>query len=357
MKRFKLLSRILPLLGLMTLFLSGCGIDTLSAMRPRGPVAQGQLSLIILSAVVMAFVLIVVFTIYFYVIIRYRKRKGDDSIPVQVEGNHLLETLWTIIPIILLIIIAVPSIMYTFKDATNYTKDKNAIHINVTGHQFWWQFQYPDEGINTAYDLVIPTGKDVSIVVNSADVSHAFWVPSLAGKIDANPGDKNNNIMYFEADTPGIYSGECAELCGDSHALMLFKVRAVSPADYAVWLQQMKAAPAQEAMTSTDPDVAAGAAIFKASCVACHATDVNGNKFGPNLNGFSSQVKIAGIMDRVDSNGNDVADANLAKWISDPSSVKPGATMPIVADPDTGMPLSKEKVAQVVKYLDTLKLK
>src|SRR5438445_671372 len=165
MNRFKFIKRIMPLLGMLALLLTGCGDPNLSALQPKGPVAREQLDLVILSLGIMIFVLVVVFAIYFYVLIRFRKRKGDDSIPEQVEGNHVLEIIWTVVPIILLLIIAVPTVQYTFKYATDYRKDKNAVHIQVVGHQFWWQFKYGDYDINTASEILIPIKKNVSFEI------------------------------------------------------------------------------------------------------------------------------------------------------------------------------------------------
>jgi cytochrome c oxidase subunit II len=335
----------MPLLCMLALLLTGCGSNTLSVLQPRGPVAKDQLFLVQFSLGIMIFVLVIVFAIYFYVLIRFRKRKNDNSIPKQVEGNHLLEIIWTVVPIILLLIIAVPTINYTFKHSKDYTNDKNAIHIKVTGHQFWWQFQYKDLDINTANDLVIPVGKRIAFEINSADVNHSFWVPSLGGKIDANSGDKTTNVLWLQADTPDVYQGKCAELCGASHALMDFKVKAVSQADFDAWVQSKKAPVA----ATVPADAAAGQQIFKDNCLACHAIESNGMSLGPNLNDFASRQKIASVLDH--------NDANLAKWIHNPNDVKPGAMMPQVIDKTTNQPLSDAKIAELVKYLDTLKLK
>jgi len=342
MNRFKFVKRILPLLAMLMLLLTGCGDPNLSALHPRGPVAREQLDLIILSLGIMIFVLVVVFAIYFYVLIRFRKRKGDDSIPEQVEGNHILEIIWTVVPIILLLIIAVPTVQYTFKHATDYRKDKDAVHIQVIAHQFWWQFKYGDYEINTAQEIYIPVKKTISFDINSGDVNHAFWVPSLGGKIDANPGDGSVNHLYLEADEPGIYLGECAELCGASHALMNFKVKAVTQAEFDAWIQKMKAPLAQ-----VPAEAAAGESVFKNNCLSCHAIESNGGGFGPNLNGFANRIKVAGVLDH--------NDANLTAWIKDPNAVKPGTLMPIVQDKETGKPLDDAKIADLVKYLNTFK--
>ncbi|WP_135557490.1 cytochrome c oxidase subunit II [Paenibacillus cymbidii] len=333
--RWKLIGRLLPLLALLGL-MAGCGDPYLTTLNPKGPVAKEQLDLIKLSFGIMILVLVVVFFIYIYVLIKFRRRKGQENvIPKQVEGNHLLEIIWTVIPIILLLILAVPTVFYTFKHVTDYSDDKDAIHINVTGHQFWWEFEYADQKFKTAQDLVVPVGKIVSVKLASADVNHSFWIPTLAGKQDTNPGDKNVNTLYFKADEPGTYKGKCAELCGASHTLMDFKVKAVSEAEYAAWLTKMTTPYA-----AVSADVAAGEQVFKQNCIACHAVTPDGVGSGPNLKGFASRELVAGILEH--------NDAKLKEWINDPQSVKPGTLMPARG-------LNEQQLNDVVKYLNTLK--
>jgi cytochrome c oxidase subunit 2 len=338
MSRWKFLRRLLPLTAIMALLLAGCGDPYLSAMRPKGTVAKEQLNLIEISLGVMIFVFAVVMLIYVYVLFKYRKRPGDESIPKQVEGNHILEIVWTVIPILLLIVIAVPTIYYTFKHSEDYRNDQNALHINVTGHQFWWQFEYLDGNkktvINTANDMIIPVNKRVVFEITSADVNHSFWVPALAGKIDANAG-ANKNTMYIIAEQPGTYKGKCAELCGPSHALMEFKVIAKSQEEYDAWYKKMTAPKAVAA------DVQQGAQLFKDNCMTCHSTDPAGAGAGPNLNNFGDRTKLAGVLDHTDE--------NIKKWIHNPASQKPGAVMPAFPQ------LDDSQLNDLAKYLQSLK--
>lgn len=319
----------------MTFLLTGCGSNTLSTLQPRGPVASEQLYLMKLSLFIMVFVVVVVFGIYLYVLVRYRQRKGqENTIPKQVEGNHVLEIIWTVIPILLLLVLAVPTVSYTFKHSTDYRKDKDAIHVKVTAHQFWWQFEYPDLGIATAQDLVIPQGKKIAFDLISADVNHAFWVPSLGGKIDTNPGI--TNTLYLEADEVDTFKGKCAELCGASHALMDFKVVAKSPADFDAWVQKMKAPVAVAA------DAQKGEALFKENCMSCHAVSTDGLGMGPNLNGFAERSMLAGILEHTQD--------NAKKWITNPQAVKPGNKMPAF-----GGTLDDGQINDIVNYLWSLK--
>ncbi|WP_028551821.1 cytochrome c oxidase subunit II [Paenibacillus sp. UNC451MF] len=333
MNRWQNLWRFIPLFGLMMLLLTGCGDDRISALKPRGPVARDQLFLMKLSLGIMILVVVVVFVIYIYVLVRFRKKKGDkDIIPKQVEGSHTLEIIWTVIPIILLLILAVPTVSYTVKLAENHIGDKDAVHVKVTAHQFWWQFEYPELGIATAQDLVIPTGKKIAFELTSADVLHAFWVPSLGGKQDTNVG--MTNVFYLEADDADTFMGKCAELCGASHALMDFKVVSKSEADFNKWVEKMKT-PA-----SIPAEAKNGEQVFKDNCLSCHAVNAQGLGFGPNLNGFGTREMVAGILPHDDE--------SIKQWIKDPQSVKPGNKMPQV-------PLQDNQINDLVKYLNSLK--
>lgn len=332
--------RLASLMTAVALFLTGCGDEYTSTLKPKGPVAREQLYLMKLSLGIMIFVIVVVFAIYIYVLIKFRARKDQTGIPKQVEGNHVLEIVWTVIPIILLLILAIPTVQYTFKHSADLRDNKDAVQVKVTGHQFWWQFEYPGLGINTAQDLVIPAGKKIAFEITTTDVNHSFWVPSLGGKMDASAGV--TNVLYLQADEPGVFQGQCAELCGASHALMYFKVIAKTQSEFDAWANGMKA------QKTTPTSAAKGEQLFKDNCLACHAVNVAGPGLGPNLNGFANRERIAGILERGDKN-----DDNLYKWIHDPQNVKPGTKMPQVQE--NGQPLSKEKINEIIKYLNTLK--
>ncbi len=320
--------RLVPLFAVLALMLSGCQ----GALNPQGTNAKDQFWLIQLAFYIMILVLLVVFVLFFYAIIRYRKRKGQTGYPKQVEGNHKLEVIWTVVPFLLLMILAVPMIMLTFTLAKDTSKDKDAIHVKVTAHQFWWQFEYPDLKINTGNDLVIPAGKTISLEIVSADVAHSFWVPQLTGKMDAIPGITNK--MYFTADKPGVYKGKCAELCGASHALMDFKVVVKSEADFTAWADHLK----QPAVLAADAKQ--GEEIFKNKCIQCHAVDPGQPGLGPNLAGFGSRETVAGFRPRTDE--------WISKWLKDPQAVKPGTLMPNVG-------LTDSEVTSLVKYLQEQK--
>lgn len=336
MSQWRYVWRLLPLFVVLALVLTGCGQANLSALIPKGEVAEMQLWIMKFSLYIMIGVVVVVSAIYIYVLFRFRKRPGQNEIPEQVEGSTKLEIIWTVIPIILLLILAVPTVMQTFVLAQDYSQDEDAVKIKVIARQFWWEFQYPELGITTAQDLYIPTGKKIYLELTSTDVIHSFWVPALAGKTDNNPG--LTNTMWLQADEAGTYYGKCAELCGASHALMDFKVVAVSPEDFQDWTSQMAAPPA-EPVTAT---AAQGQQVFQQSCLSCHAIGNQGGNLGPNLTNFGDREKIAGILE--------FNKENLVDWISDPQELKPGNKMPAFKDK-----LSEQEISALADYLMGLK--
>lgn len=327
--------KALLLLIASAVLLAGCGKENLTALVPKGYGAEKSMNLIILTTVVMTFVFLIVIILYVIVLAKYRRKKDqEDYIPKQVEGNKTLETVWTVIPIILVIIMAVPTVLYTF-DLADDSKAKDHINIDVKGNQYWWHFDYKDDKVQTSQDLYIPTGEKVYLNLLSNDVIHSFWVPSISGKMDANP--ENENTMYIEAYEEGVYWGKCAELCGPSHSLMDFKVIAVSPDEYDQWVKDMKAVdPKAE---PADKVAQEGKALFEEkSCVACHAIGPSPAAVGPNLTDFGNRTKFAGVLEPTKE--------NLVEWIVDPEKIKPGNKM-------TGNypAVSKEEAEKIAIYL------
>lgn len=354
MKRWNVGKRLLPLFAGMMLLLSACGRADLSTLNPQGPVAEEQFGLMKLAITIMIFVVIVVFAISLYVIVKFRRRPGDNKIPVQVEGNHKLEIIWTVIPLILLVILGVPTVNSVFGLAKDYSKDKDAIQVEVISHQFWWEFYYPQYDLYTAQELVVPTGKKIAVTTKSGDVKHSFWIPSLAGKIDSNAGaadadgTANENKMFFEATKAGVYLGKCAELCGPSHALMDFRVKAVDEASFQRWTEAQKTPVA----LPSDPTIKDSLAK---NCLSCHAIGNEEVKPYPNLTDIGSRMTVGGILvntneAKYDNEG--TVEENLKRWITNPQAVKPGALMPSMDE----MGLTEQELDGIVKYLAGLKI-
>ncbi|WP_067728242.1 cytochrome c oxidase subunit II [Oceanobacillus damuensis] len=332
-------SKALFLFTMLALFLAGCGKENLTALEPKGYGADKSMELILLTTIIMVGVFLVVMLIYVIALIRFRKKKGkEDFIPKQVEGNHKLETIWTVIPIILVLIISVPTVIATF-DLADDTQASESISVEVTGNQYWWHFSYDGEEVVTSQDLYIPTGERVYLNMLSSDVIHSFWVPSISGKMDVNP--ENVNTMYLEAHEEGVYWGKCAELCGPSHSLMDFKVIAVSPEEYDQWVSDMQSVDPEA--VPEDAVAQEGQELFEAnSCVACHAIGSSPAATGPNLTNFGDRSTIAGILEPTKE--------NLVDWIMDPESIKPGNKM-------TGAypSISEEEADRIAEYLMQLK--
>jgi cytochrome c oxidase subunit II len=215
---------------------------------------------------------------------------------------------------------------------------KNQLAIHVVGHQWWWEFGYPGTSVVTANEVHVPVGQPLEFDIDSVDVNHSFWVPQLAGKEDAVPGQ--HNTLRFTVRTAGTYLGECAEFCGQQHANMRFRVIAVSPGDFAIWL-------AHEKNITTVPQSDLGergeVAFTSNACAGCHT--IRGTSavgmIGPDLTDMGSRTGIG---------ANTVANtpSNLAQWIEHPAHFKPDVKMP----PAT---ISNSDVQAIVAYLEGLK--
>lgn len=327
MKRLASL-RLLSLFAIVTLILSGCGGEPyLSALKPAGEVAEMQYGLMKLSTLIMVGVIAVVLIIFLIVLFRFRRK--DDKIPKQVEGSHKLETIWTVIPILLLLLLAVPTVVTTFKLADVSAMDQKnskALVVNVRSHLYWWDFEYPALGIVTSQELVVPTNEKVYFNLKSMDVKHSFWIPAVGGKMDTNTDNVNKFWLKFDStranEAGNLFYGKCAELCGPSHALMDFKVKAISKDKFDSWVTAMKnVKKAQPATTSLAKQ---GQQIFNQSCIGCHAvtpanTTPEKARLAPNLTNFGDRSRVAGILPHTKK---DVKD-----WIRNSETYKPGNMM------------------------------
>ncbi len=217
-----------------------------------------------------------------------------------------------------------------------------AIQVRVTGHQWWWEVQYrdslPKNWATTANEIHVPVGRPVVFELRSADVIHSFWAPNLGPKRDQIPG--NENSVWFRADSAGTYRGLCAEFCGHQHAKMGFLIVAEPADSFANWLVRQR----DTARTPTDPVAKRGQQVFlESSCVMCHAIAGTpaGSRIGPDLTHLAGRRTIAsGTLPNTRG--------NLAGWILDPQSIKPGAKMPPT-------PLASRDLQALLTYLETLK--
>ena len=177
-------------------------------------------------------VFIFVEAILLYAIFRFRRRSANDR-PEHVHGNTTLEILWTAIPALILVFIAVPTVRTIFKTQAKAKAD--ALQVEVIGHQWWWEFRYPQYKITTANELYLPVGRTVNFTLRTQDVLHSFWIPQMGGKRDLIAN--HPNYLWFTPDSVGeqAWNGFCAEYCGASHANMKFRAFTVTPAQFEAW--------------------------------------------------------------------------------------------------------------------------
>jgi cytochrome c oxidase subunit 2 len=189
-------------------------------------------------------ILVLVTALILFVIVRFREQPGQPH-PKQIHGNTRLELIWTIIPAIIVVLIGIPTVQTIF--ATQGRPADDALVVEVIGHQWWWEFRYPEQNVVTANQFYVPVGRQVHLRIHSADVIHSFWVPRLGGKRDANPlprtaeGERQRyNHILFTANEPGVFSGQCAEFCGESHGIMAISAVAVPADDFEAWVVSMR---------------------------------------------------------------------------------------------------------------------
>ncbi|HEY0704467.1 MAG TPA: cytochrome c oxidase subunit II [Candidatus Acidoferrales bacterium] len=320
--------------------------DIPNIFRPASTPADSILGLSHLVLAITGIIFVVVFTLMAYVVVKFRRRGGDDGRePPQVYGSNQVELAWTVIPvlIVLVLFLATARVLLSIQDAP---QPPGAIEVVAIGHQYWWEYRYPALGVVTANELHVPVSDPAHptptfLTLLSADTDHSFWVPQLAGKTDLIPNHPNHT--WIDPHSTGLYVGQCAQYCGVQHAKMLLRVYVDSRADFDRWIQQEKAS-AVTANSSTDAVVQQGRSIFESTaCINCHAVSgtVANGRFGPDLTHLMSRDTIAA---GAASNTHD----NLRAWIQNPDSIKPGSLMP-------AMNLTKSDLDAVTAYLETLR--
>lgn len=369
------LAGALPVL-LLPLFLGGWTQGPQSTFDTKGPVAESQLDVFYVTLWVTGIIFILVAGVLTYATLKFKARNAADEHaepPTQSHGNPLIELGLIGASVLALVIIAVPTlkaIWYTY-DVPEEER-ANAYEVTAVGYQWWFKFEYLSEQIEgagnlvTANELVIPAGRAVRVNLRTVDVIHSFWVPKLAGKVDMMPN--RGNHLWLKADEPGYFWGQCAEYCGESHAVMRFRVIALGEEEFAAWLSTQKqgarsvvladanAAPraqfanyapmrpnapgwtpefdadpmsawvAQQMPDERNEDpalIARGRQLFmEKQCMTCHT--VRGHEgvgmIGPDLTHVGSRTTIAGGL--LENNSR-----NLHQWVTKPNDVKPGNLM------------------------------
>ncbi|MGH8984541.1 MAG: cytochrome c oxidase subunit II [Acidimicrobiia bacterium] len=359
------------------LVVAGCrGPDNgQNSLQPDGPDARTIDNLFVPVFFIAVVVGVFVLAGTLFVAIRFRARPGKNENPKQIHGSTPLEIGWTIVPALILLVVAVFTIRTIFDLAREPKGD--VLQVTTVGKQWWWQFNYPDEEIVTANELVIPTDTQVRVKLTACDdslpgecnVIHSFWVPELAGKMDVIPG--RDNATTIEADDPGTYLGQCAEYCGLSHANMRFRVIAKEPADFEQWVEEQQAPPAVPFQGGPDDAEPAGPAqalvLEKYQCANCHSFDNPGaSTYGPNLAHFASRSTFA-------SGYYELTRERLVEWLLDAPSLipmesqdcrEPGAPaveggtcvgMPSFTKDGPGPVMSQADAEQIADYLLSLR--
>ena len=284
-------------------------------------------------------IFIVVAGLLVYTLVRFRRAADDGPEPAQVYGSNQVELAWTVVPMLIVVVLFLATARVITRVQSAGEPD-GAIHVTAVGHQFWWEYRYPELNVVTANELHVPVSDPAHetptvITLLSADTDHSFWIPRLAGKTDLIPN--RINTTWIEPTETGLYLGQCAQYCGTQHAKMLLRVYVDSREAFDRWVadQSRPAVPGAA--------VADGRRIFEAtSCVNCHTiagTRASG-QFGPDLTHVMSRDTIAsGVIPNTPG--------NLRRWIRNPDDIKSGSRMP-------AMNLNDQELDAVTAYLASL---
>jgi cytochrome c oxidase subunit 2 len=309
--RWPLLTSLLLLIALSGF--TACSTQ-LTTFEPRSDAAERTHAIYILLVVLASLIGAGVLAAMVYIMIRFRAKPGRQA--SQTHGNTTIEIIWTIIPAGILLLIGVPSVLALIQAHREPADD--ALRIEVTGHQWWWEVEYaglgPDGGpLVTANEIHIPVGVEIAIELESVDVIHSFWVPQLVGKMDAIPG-RTTKLEPFTAKEVGVFFGQCTEFCGTAHAMMRFRVIVEPLADFERWMDALQEPPGQTTGLASQ-----GQQLFTSSgCTVCHAIagTVAQGTVGPNLTRFGSRLTVgAGLLENTDE--------NVSDWIFDLRAIKP----------------------------------
>ena len=386
----------LSAVAMLAAIVAGCAQDApQDTWQPAGSNARQINDLDIWVFSIAGIVGVAVFSVLGFAVWKYRDR--GQPIPEQTHGKPALEIGLTILPALILIGIAIPTVG-TIMDL-NKTDDTECV-INVTGQQWWWEVDYPvqdgcggiEEPIVTSGQMVIEAGSNVLVRGTSRDVIHSWWIPRLNGKRDMVPG--RIHTVRLEADEPGIYAGQCTEFCGLSHANMRMEVIAMEPDDFAAWKANQLEAYASPAVGTL---AAEGESTFITQCSRCHQVDGLTDSGGelvvarpdqnvwsgaaPNLTNFMTRNTFAGATWNLLSNEcwPDVWEADssevgaaylegvsdsclneveLREWLRNAPAKKPMYTDPESLEETDGLPrgmpylaLSEDQIDQLIAYL------
>jgi cytochrome c oxidase subunit 2 len=314
------------------LVLSACGKQSPNMLDPKGSEAKTLAGMWWVTFTIACAVYGIVAGLIVWAILRGRRTEEGKQSRLN-EGTFIVMG-GVVVPLVILMVLAGMTVHST---SELRKPEQGALRVNVVGKRWWWAVRYPDQKIDTANEIHVPVGRPIEIGVDSDNVIHSFWVPQLGGKLDMIPGQ--HNVLRFTVKEAGTYRGECAEFCGIEHARMNFVVIAQTPAAFGRWLAQHQRTP-----SAPDTDLATrGELVFQRNaCAGCHTvrgTQAVG-KVGPDLTDFGSRQSI-GALTLPNTEG------NLAGWIANSQTIKPGNLMPPIS-------LSPEELRALTAYLESL---
>jgi cytochrome c oxidase subunit 2 len=246
---------------------------------PQSPNASRTSDAYYLILVLTGAIFVLVESLLVIFVWKYRSRgRGRAVEGAQVHGHTRLELIWTAAPVVILAVIA-GFVFYKLPGITDAPAAANPVRVTIEGHQFYWQFDYPN-GARSFNELHVPVGAVVDLKVVSADVIHSWWIPALGGKIQAIPGRTNH--LWFQAEAAGRYGGQCAQLCGVYHASMTATVVAESRSEYDAYVARQKGAPV-------------GLAEFVGVCATCHGMQGQGG-YGPPISSSTLLAQKSGLV-------------------------------------------------------------
>jgi cytochrome c oxidase subunit 2 len=309
-----------------------------SIFSPLATPARSEYELSLLVLAICAAIFVVVGALLTYIVIKFGDRGPiTHAEPPQVYGSNQVEIAWTVLPILIVFVLTMATARVT-SAVQDRQPTASSLKVTATGHQWWWEFRYPDLHVTTANELHVPVStlghsRTTFLTLESTDVVHSFWVPQIAGKTDVIPN--RHNRMWIDPQEVGTYFGNCAEYCGAQHAHMLIRLVVDTPEDFDRWVAaQRKAAAATQSAGEQN--------FLGQQCVECHTVrgvPASGDS-GPDLTHLMSRSTFAAGM--LPTNA-----ANLRRWLKDPQAVKPGNYMP-------NLELSDKDLDQLVAYLITL---
>lgn len=344
-KRFTVNAVRFAVIIALSMVLSGCS-GKQSALDAAGIQAErlGNLWwLFFIICLVVYLIVIAVLVIAFFKTKKANENTEPDISPQPNREKRLVNIVKGAVAVTLAVLFVLMTISFrTGRAIDSLSKKPDPLSIKVIGHQWWWEIEYtndnPSKNVLTANEIHLPAGRLIKLDLQSNDVIHSFWLPNLHGKRDLIPSYPTT--LYFEADKPGVYWGQCAEFCGYQHAKMRFRVTVESPEEFDSWISAQQQSSSQPL---NDLENRGQRVFLTTACAQCHTVQGTpaGGKVGPNLTHIASRPYIAaGSL----QNTRD----HLTNWVTDAQSVKPGIRMPMNT-------YSQEDLNALIEYLESLK--